>query len=273
MHLALVSSLAIPKLLPPERSTPDRDWLVAIDRVSTESIDVGSVWDELVSGYSVVADAFHEGDRCYFVLAPSSPLQARAVKLERARRELGLLHEFLSCGSQKRLAYDRKVSAATVTARMKRALSALGIGGCASRVPPLLAMAAAARPAWSPAASDGPRTSAPFHALQASHRLVSMPRPDLDLKLKLSPALRAVLRLSLDGETHERMAAIRGSTKRTIANQLGLLFQRLQASGRAEVLTRLCRSQVEKNAYGARVSSCVTLEVARAAMSARVAAG
>jgi DNA-binding CsgD family transcriptional regulator len=273
MHLALVSIPSIPKSQLRTTEALDRDVVAAIDQASVDCIDIGSVWDDLVSGYNVVADSFHAGDRCYFVLVPSSPVRLEPYQAARARRDLRLLHEFLMCGSQKQLRYDHDLSPATVTARMKRALSALGIDCCPSRLPPLLAMAAAARPAWSSEEQDAPPSSVPLHALRGTYRVVSMTRPDLELPVALSPALRSVLRLAIDGETHEQMSLRRSSARRTIANQLGSLFQILHASGRAELVTRLCRAKIEKNAYRARVSTCLRVPVERAAASILVAAG
>lgn len=272
MQLALVTTPSSAK--PPFATKPfERDWVVALDQASLESVDLGSVWDDLVSGYNIVADSFCCGDRCYFVLAPSSPVRLEPCRAARAHRDLRLLHEFLLSGSQKSLGYDHDLSPSTITARMKRALSVLGIECCPSRVPALLAMAAAARPAWSSAEQDAPPSSVPIRALRSASRVVSMPRPDLDLPVGLSPALRSVLRMAIDGETHGKMAFLRGSAKRTIANQLGSLFQTLRVSGRAELLTRLCRASLEKNSYRARVSSCVSPPVERAAAPVLVAVG
>ena len=189
MQLTLVPIPSSPR--PPFETTKpfERDWVVALDQASLESVDLGSVWDDLASGYNIVADSFCSGDRCYFVLVPSSPVRLEPCRAARAQRDLRLLHEFLLTGSQKSLGYDHALSPSTITARMKRALSALGIECCPSRVPALLAMAAAARPAWSSAEQGAPPSSVPIRALRGASRVVSMPRPDIDLPVALSPAL------------------------------------------------------------------------------------
>jgi DNA-binding NarL/FixJ family response regulator len=119
----------------------------------------------------------------------------------------------------------------------------------------MLALAAAARRCLPRTGFETAPPSVPFQPLRNAVRIVSALRPDTRVPAALTPALRSVLRLLLDGETHEQMALHRGSSKRTIANQLGALFQILQASGRAELLARLSRAEVERFAFRARVST------------------
>jgi DNA-binding CsgD family transcriptional regulator len=70
------------------------------------------------------------------------------------------------------------------------------------------------------------------------YRWVLLPRPDVDLWTGLSPAEADVARMLLEGRTHAEIAALRGTSMRTVANQLAASFQKLHVSGRSQLLSR-----------------------------------
>ncbi|HET7539041.1 MAG TPA: helix-turn-helix transcriptional regulator [Polyangiaceae bacterium] len=74
--------------------------------------------------------------------------------------------------------------------------------------------------------------------------IVTLPRPDLALSNLLSDAELQICRMLLEGSTHAEMAAVRGTSRRTIANQLAAIFRKLKVSGRLELVTRLAQRRL-----------------------------
>jgi DNA-binding CsgD family transcriptional regulator len=67
---------------------------------------------------------------------------------------------------------------------------------------------------------------------------VLLPRPDVELWPTLSRSEAAVARLLVEGKSHAEIAALRGTSRRTVANQLAASFHKLHISGRAQLLRR-----------------------------------
>jgi DNA-binding CsgD family transcriptional regulator len=65
-------------------------------------------------------------------------------------------------------------------------------------------------------------------------RVVSVPLRERPLA-GLSPAERAVVALALEGLSNREIARRRGSSARTVANQLAAAYRKLGVSGRAEL--------------------------------------
>src|SRR5690606_13440073 len=59
----------------------------------------------------------------------------------------------------------------------------------------------------------------------------------------LSGAEHAVARLLVEGKSYAEMAWLRGTSVRTVANQVASIFQKTGVSGRAEFLSALVRKQ------------------------------
>jgi DNA-binding NarL/FixJ family response regulator len=112
----------------------------------------------------------------------------------------------------------------------------MGLHCSPSNAPPLLVMAAHAARGHASFASARSRQ---LHGANTWFRVVSSPRPDHDLKEVLTGAELAVARLLVDGASHAEIARARGSSRRTVANQLAAVFQRLGVSGRADLLRAL----------------------------------
>lgn len=198
-----------------------------------ELIDLGHVWRNLRSGHWKIADDFHSDTRCYLVLiaAPEPARPPGSLGL----RDLDLLERLLLEGSQKRLALSLGVSTSTIAGASKSCLASMGLSCLASKVPPLLVLAARAAKGQAPL---GVRVTH-LHDGKSEFRIVSAPRPDDFLEGLLPPAEFAVVRLLVDGRSHAEIAVLRGCARRTVANQLASVFQRLSVSGRAELLLYL----------------------------------
>jgi DNA-binding CsgD family transcriptional regulator len=212
-----------------------RDLATAADRVSTEAQSLALVWRELTRGSCKVVDCFFSVDRCFLltrtVTAPPVPL------IPQRRR---ILEAVLVEGAQKVVAIDLGVAASTIASNAQHALELLGVHGKPSRPHPLLVLAAkAAR------CGDGTAAGSLSFVTQAEVRIrvVSVPRPERALAKELSCAEFAVVRSFIEGDCYATIARRRGTSERTVANQIASVFRRLRVSGRAELLSRLFASQ------------------------------
>ena len=208
-----------------------RDRTVAADEAATVEVNLGLLWRELVSGLCRVVDGFFSDDRCYLVLAPS---QSAPEPIEGRRREI---LEAVLCGlGQKNIAMDLRIAPSTVALNARLALESLGLRCKPSRVHPLLMLAARA----SRERECGLTAKLSFiqHAGQQL-RVVAGPRPDQRLSEIAPPAELAVVRSLVEGLCYQDIARRRGTSTRTIANQITAVFRRLRVSGRNELLQRL----------------------------------
>jgi DNA-binding NarL/FixJ family response regulator len=76
------------------------------------------------------------------------------------------------------------------------------------------------------------------------HFIIGLSRPDRHLESLLSPAEVAVLKARLEGLSHQRIAHVRRTSTRTIANQIATASRRLGVTGRLETIGRLAREQM-----------------------------
>ena len=77
--------------------------------------------------------------------------------------------------------------------------------------------------------------------LVGSPRLISCALPGASLAARLTPSERSVANLMIEGKTHVEIAADRGTTLRTTANQLASIFAKLGVSGRGELRSKAIR--------------------------------
>jgi len=206
----------------------------AADEAASRRLDLGCVWRELVNGEARVKDSFHCHERCYLVLE-----QVRASGDKTRRAEAGkvrILESILLEGAQKKVAIEWGLSPSTVAGALKQCLECLGLACTSSRISPLLVSAAYASqedagPCWG--------NLSEFLASGEPYRVVSVPRPEATLEGVLTPAQYEVIRLLMEGKSHEEIARARNRSTRTIANQLGAVFRKLGVSGRTELIRRL----------------------------------
>jgi DNA-binding CsgD family transcriptional regulator len=72
--------------------------------------------------------------------------------------------------------------------------------------------------------------------------VIEVPRPERGLESVFPKASLDVLRRLVEGQCYAAMAGSRGTSERTIANQVSAIFRRLRVSGRNELVHRLFRS-------------------------------
>ena len=214
-----------------------RDAAVLADQRAAVEISLALLWKELSLGLCRVVDAFFTETRCFLVTLPA---QGAAVPIE--GRRLQILEAVLAGECQKRIAIELALAPSTVALNARLALSAVGIATKPSRAHPLLMLAA--RAAHVPSLRAVGTLS--FVELGGSlRRVVSIVRPDFELVRVVPPAELAVVRSLIEGAPYEEIAARRGTSTRTVANQITAVFRRLKVSGRSELLLRLFAGSVD----------------------------
>lgn len=207
-----------------------RPSVVAADANATTEIHLSLLWRELARGVSQVVDGFFSDERCYLVLAMKSepePLEGRRLQI---------LEAVLSGLRQKSIAIDMQLAPSTVALNSRLALESLGVSGKPSRAHPLLMLAA--RAATEPASASA-KCSVLLTDDNRELRVIGMARPDTAVSRKLPTAESSVIRCLVEGLCYSEIARRRGTSQRTIANQISAVFRRLQVSGRNELVQRL----------------------------------
>jgi len=212
-----------------------RERAALAERSSGQPVSLAALWHELMSGQVRIADCF-VAQRCYVVLRAPSPEEASAPLPTRQRQIL----EALLCGADnKTVAYDLDVAPSTVSQTARTALLLLGADCTPARACPLLAQAAQA----SCEGRDAQGRACAIVYEGQTYRVVGAARPDDALATLLTPAEYAVARCLLEGQHYVDIARHRGTSTRTVANQLAAVFRRMGVSGRSSLLRRLIVSE------------------------------
>lgn len=208
-----------------------RERAIVSDMMATESVCLCSLWQELVEGHTRVVDAFFTAERCYLLLAPN----VSGTPALHGRR-LAILQGILCGQDQKRVAIDLELAPSTIALNARLGLQALGSSGRPSRAHPLLMLVARAS---SQRALGTVGTLSLLTETDEEFRVVSVLRPEQPLSRLLPPAELAVIQSLVEGLSYEEIAQRRGTSTRTIANQITAVFRRLRVSGRNQMLHRL----------------------------------
>jgi DNA-binding NarL/FixJ family response regulator len=223
---------ALPTAPSPNTHLAMRAAAIASDAASTTEFSLSLLWRELGRGVSRVVDGFFSDSRCYLVLS----VDTRSVPTPIDARRLEILEAVLGGLRQKIIAMDLKLAPSTVALNSRLGLEGLGVIGKPSRAHPLLMLAAraAAEPTHALA-----RCASLLGADGRELRVISRPRPDLTLEPVLPAAEMAVIRSLVEGLSYRQIARERGTSTRTVANQISAVFRRLHVSGRNELVQRL----------------------------------
>ncbi|MDX2056099.1 MAG: helix-turn-helix transcriptional regulator [Polyangiaceae bacterium] len=220
--------------VPSEPRLVSRDIVLWLDSGASSPRAAEATWSALMSGERRVVDAFCDNARAYLVL------ERRTVRVPQAEallpRYVEMLKRLLSGQSQKAISIDLGVTPSTVALSLSRCMARLGLACRAQNLPLALALLGQAANFGLPTADV--RVSC-YEAGQLRYEIVSVARPDLGLPSILSTAEQAVARQVLEGTTHTEAAELRGTSRRTIANQLSAIFRKLGVSGRFELMRRL----------------------------------
>ena len=205
-------------------------YLARLDAVAGEPRDCGSIWERLVSGELAVARHFSRRDRSYLLLIPGEPRPTPIFGRTRQVLERVLLGE-----APKVVASELGVGTSTITFLMKRSLNWMGVNALPSRAPALLALLVQA----SRHQLGSPPRAVDVQPESSRHLLLSGMLKTPMLESVLSPAEKSVVCLRLEGRSLVEIAALRHTSKRTVANQLAAASRRLGVSGRSSFVRHL----------------------------------
>lgn len=189
------------------------------------TLPAAEIWGDVCAGTLRVAAIRYETREALVVLRPQIINPGGAV-MERRLRILTLV---LDGVSECAVAIELQVAPSTVSQEMKQALRCLGLEPRLSALPLPIAQL------YHAAAADGLLEVRAGSSTDGAGLAVVLPRPELDLAC-LAPAEQSICELILIGKTHAQIAALRGRSIRTIANQLASIFSKLRVSGRLELL-------------------------------------
>jgi DNA-binding CsgD family transcriptional regulator len=197
------------------------------------------IWRELSCGTTRVVDGFFTEERAYLIVTPRKDAEVAPW-----RQRLAILEDVLCANAQKVVAFERDMAPSTIASCAKASLLYLGLNCNPSRVHPLLQQAArAARDAGLDervGLSDWEHEGVPYAVVGAA-------RTEWRLRNVLSDAEFKVVRALVEGFSHVEIARERGTSRRTIANQLATAFRRIGVSSRGELLHRLGDRQAYRN--------------------------
>lgn len=213
------------------------------DDLTDTRLSLAELWSQLVGGAYRVVDSFHDDQRCYLTLIRPAALGRTPRPLP--ARKVETLQRTLLGERQKTVALDSNLAASTIALTVAECLRTLGLDSRTARVPSLVAHAAHAARGESEVVecrlSEFTLPPTPFDERERRYHVVSVRRPDLELDGVLSAAEYAVARLLVEGKSYAEMALVRGTSVRTIANQVASVFQKVGVSGRSEFLSWLVR--------------------------------
>ncbi|HEX3849533.1 MAG TPA: helix-turn-helix transcriptional regulator [Polyangiaceae bacterium] len=210
-----------------------------VSRLPDEVANLAYLWAELIGGSCKVEEAQFSAQTCSLVLRRGHRISSPAAAL--SKRDTEILEQSLLDGVRKSVAADFDLCPSSIAEILRRSFAFMGLSCWPSRIPFIVVMAAHARHAQSSPAPDSRMVAKNQHNCRQS---VSISRPDSELAGHLSRAEYAVTRLLIEGKSYAEMAAVRQTSKRTVANQLASVFHRLGVSGRAELLCLLAKRRV-----------------------------
>lgn len=176
------------------------------------SVDLASLWRGLRDGELYMASSHYTNDLCW------ATFEERRRAKSPTNIALDALERVLGGEAQKVLAYELGRAGPTIAAYCSQALLAISYEHNCARAPILLVMAAmAARGARVPKARLE-------RTLDDGSWVVSVAMPGSNLARRLSPGEWQVARAVIEGKSHAEIAGARGTSLRTIANQLASVF-------------------------------------------------
>ncbi|HWA72268.1 MAG TPA: LuxR C-terminal-related transcriptional regulator [Polyangiaceae bacterium] len=185
--------------------------------------ELADSWRDLANG-SVRISAVYSTRTRHFV-----ELTLVRDSKQASARDTCVLDRIFSGDAPKVIAMDTEQSPSTVSGKLRRSLESLGLN-CSGRQIPIILLAMYEQ--WvARRGLDG--TNLP------SDCVLSIIRPDIYLKGVLSDAEHAVLQSLVDGEPYSKIAASRGTSQRTVANQAASVYRKLAVSGRTALMNRL----------------------------------
>jgi len=201
--------------------------------------DLSLIWQLLGEGKLFLRETHCEAGRCF------ATLEARPTGKPIRPHQLAVLERVFEGEGQKTLASERGVSVATIACYCTQAMTAMMPTQWVSRAPIIAVMAALS-------ARGAPAGRARYERQIDDQRyLISVEIPGQSFRDRLSCSEWEVAQLSIEGESHTGVAKARGTSVRTVANQLASVFGKLRVSGRSELRALAVRE------YAARLRTVV----------------
>ena len=198
----------------------------------SERLGLADLWAGIRAGTHYVQEGYYSEDRCFLTVE-------HRVAAPRRRRPLrmAVLERILAGESYKAVAFENRLAVSTIAIACGECLDAIGKVRLASRAPALMVMAVHAFRGL-------PLEPARMYRVENDGKeqlVITAERPDRTLPPELTPSEAAVIRLLVEGHTHEQIGILRSTSRRTVANQLAAAFHKIGVSGRAELLALLIR--------------------------------
>lgn len=196
-----------------------------------------ALWEGLKRGCFRVRETTTLAHEVSATIVLADRVPTRAPTLARA----GTMLECVLRGQlQKGVGYEHDVGPSTVALALRQSLERMGLSLCISRVPlaiPLLAHAARGQLAL---VADL-RGALPM--LPGEDCLIRFQRTEGSLAQQLSAGELEVAQMLVEGRSYEEMARLRGTSIRTIANQICAVGRKLGTRGRFDLLAATFRAQ------------------------------
>lgn len=207
--------------------------VLAMDRARTQASrrepdDALREWEALIQGRWSLVDRFDSDGRRFIVAVRNDPACAEPRGLTQHERQIA---EFLGLGrNTKSIAYTLGTSSSSVDNSIGRVAAKLD-----------LASRAELSAFFSPAGARAKLAEVAF----AGERLLvgAYPLVDEAAVALLSDAEREVVALIVVGSTNAHIATQRGTSQRTVANQVQSIFRKLAVRSRGELAVRLQASR------------------------------
>jgi DNA-binding NarL/FixJ family response regulator len=200
---------------------------------ATHVLDVdetAELWRDIAAGACAVHGRVERDGSEYLLVRAhprSEPLTARERQVT-ALAAAGL--------ANKAIAHELELGVSTVSVYLMRAAEKLAASTRVELIEAWLARGAhRAQPAMLPVGLRAWRLSPALH-------IVALPAKERALPKRLTPAERAVALGILEGRTNEEIARARGTSVRTIANQVASIFKKLEVGSRGELAARYAGS-------------------------------
>jgi DNA-binding NarL/FixJ family response regulator len=204
---------------------PFQDWsrpaALCVGRVraplAKSTSEPATIWDGLVTGHWSLVDRFDGDGRRHLLLRRNSPEDRTSRAL--TPRETSVVDYAVLGQSNKQMAYELGLSQSTVSDCLSRACARLGAITRAG----LMQLVA---------------TKMVTYAGTDDHVMLSFPllRPEIAAPAGLTASEQSVFHALLAGQSNAEIAASRGRSSHTIANQVAAIFRKLELSSRSELL-------------------------------------
>ncbi len=188
-----------------------------------DEFELAELWRSLIEGRLFIVETTLRDGRCVVRLG-SRPRTADPIRA----RDASLLERVLCGEPQKVVADCARVNPSTLSMRCSKVLRSIGAHMPVSRASVALVIAAHS-------ARGFPFPKARIESTAAHETVVTLDFPENVGTWPVSVGEAAVLRMTVEGLSHREIAVARGTSRRTVANQLAAIFKKLRISGRAEL--------------------------------------